>query len=246
MELHALSAAELLSCWEQGLEQQPVQRALTLLAASSPETAPDTLARLSIGQRDAGLLRLRAWIFGPQLCCLAGCPACEAQVELEFDVGDIWVADQAAPPEALSASIAGYAVRFRLPNSLDLAAVAGQAEVAQIRHLLLERCVLAAECHGKEAAAGDLPAEVGQAIVEHMAQADPQADVQLTLTCPECGHGWLAAFDIVSFFWGEINAWAARILHEVHILATAYGWTEPEILALSPRRRQLYMEMIGG
>ena len=79
-----------------------------------------------------------------------------------------------------------------------------------------------------------------------MAQADPQADVQLALSCPVCGHKWQTAFDIVSFFWSEINAWAARILREVHILAWGYGWREADILALRPWRREVYLEMVSG
>ena len=85
-------------------------------------------------------------------------------------------------------------------------------------------------------------ADVVDAIVAHMAQADPQADIQLSLVCPQCGHQWQAAFDIASFFWSEINAWANRMLREVHILASRYGWSETDILAMSPWRRQFYLE----
>jgi hypothetical protein len=238
MHIRALPAAELLACWEQCLAQPPLQRALTLLGAASPETAPDTLEGFSIGQRDAGLLAFRAWTFGRQLNCLASCPACAEQLELAFDIGDIW-APADAPPEALSASIAGYTLRFRLPNSLDLAAIADCGDLPARRRLLLERCLLAAERDGDQAAAADLPADVVRAMAESMAQADPQADVQLALACPGCGHQWQAGFDIESFIWSEIKAWAARALREVHTLATAYCWSESEILALSPLRRQL-------
>lgn len=79
-----------------------------------------------------------------------------------------------------------------------------------------------------------------------MARADPQADVRLAIACPSCGHQWQGIFDIVTFFWSEIESWASRILHEVHLLALAYGWHEREILALSPRRRQFYLDMVGG
>ena len=79
-----------------------------------------------------------------------------------------------------------------------------------------------------------------------MADADPQADVRLALDCPACGHKFLAAFDVVAYFWSEINAWAYRLLGEVHTLASAYGWREDDILALSPWRRHVYLEMVGG
>ena len=78
-----------------------------------------------------------------------------------------------------------------------------------------------------------------------MHEADPQADTQLSLTCPTCARVWQQAFDIVSYLWAEIGDWARRTLQEVHALATAYGWREADILAMSAQRRQWYLEMIG-
>jgi hypothetical protein len=49
--------------------------------------------------------------------------------------------------------------------------------------------------------------------------------------------------DIERFLWAKINAVARRLLHEVHILAQVYHWSEAEILALTPTRRQFYLEM---
>ena len=79
-----------------------------------------------------------------------------------------------------------------------------------------------------------------------MADADPQADVRLAVTCPSCGTGWEVPFDAGSFLWSEVEAWARRTLLEVHQLAAAYGWSEAEVLALGPRRRQAYLELVGG
>ena len=79
-----------------------------------------------------------------------------------------------------------------------------------------------------------------------MAEVDPQANLQLDLSCPACGHRWQVLFDIGSFFWSELNAWAQRLLAEVHVLASAYGWREADILNLSPSRRQFYLGLISG
>src|SRR5512136_680530 len=103
--MRALSASELLSVWERGLAQSPVERALTLLVAANPESAPDDMARLSIGQRDAQLLTLREWMFGSQLVSLANCQECGEQLELAFDVSDIR-AGQSHQSQALAMSAA--------------------------------------------------------------------------------------------------------------------------------------------
>ena len=89
-----------------------------------------------------------------------------------------------------------------------------------------------------------LPEHIVAMMAERMEQADPQANIQLSLQCPACRQESQVTFDIVTYFWNEINTWAHGVLRDVHILATAYGWRESDILSLSPWRRQLYLEMI--
>jgi hypothetical protein len=68
--------------------------------------------------------------------------------------------------------------------------------------------------------------------------------VELSLACPDCGNAWKQDFDILSFFWAELDAWARRLLSDVHVLASTYGWTEEQTLSLSPLRRRAYLEMV--
>lgn len=243
--MRALSASELLAVWERGLSQSSIQRALTLLEAACPEISPDRLVNLSIGQRDGLLLSLRERIFGSQLVSVATCPACGERLELTFSVSDIRIAPEIEPASVLVAQVDNYEVQFRLPTSLDLSAIADQSELIRIRQQLLERCLLSARYKGEVFSIEELPATVVSAVLQEMAQADPQADLQLALTCPACDHQWQVAFDVISFFWSEIHAWARRILREVHAVASAYGWREADILAMSPQRRQFYLEEIG-
>jgi hypothetical protein len=43
-----------------------------------------------------------------------------------------------------------------------------------------------------------------------------------------------------------VEDWASRLLLEVHALASVYGWSERDVLNLSPRRRRLYLDMVGA
>jgi hypothetical protein len=242
--MQMLSAVELLDVWEMGLTQSPLQRAMTLLAAACPGTPPDVLAHLSIGQRDAHLLTLREWTFGPQLRSRVVCPDCCERLELHFSAAQLRATPEVEPGEALALHVAGYEVHFRLPNSQDLAAIAHYDNLAAARQALCERCLLAAICHGQPQSTAPLPPHVTDAIAARMEAADPLAAIQLALSCPGCGYQWQAAFDIASFFWSEINAWANCTLHEVHALASRYGWRERDILAMSPWRRQAYLNLV--
>ena len=248
--MRTLSTTELLQLWEQGYGQPSVEQALLLLGAACQEMPSEALARLSVGRRDRLLMELREQTFGPQLAGLATCPGCGQRLEIELDVAAVRAAGPAAPPEELSIQEGGYALALRLPDSLDLAAASHAPDVAGARRLLLERCVLSARCEGTAAdqakSLQDWPAAVLDQAARQMAEADPLATVELQLACPQCSCGWTALFDIVSFFWAELDAWAHRLLQDVHALASAYGWSEADILGMSPWRRQIYLEFLGA
>jgi hypothetical protein len=64
--------------------------------------------------------------------------------------------------------------------------------------------------------------------------------------CGECGALTAAALDVPALLWAEVEAQATRLLHDVHALARGYGWSEADVLALSPRRRAAYLELAGA
>jgi uncharacterized protein (UPF0212 family) len=241
------SAAELLDTWEGAMQAAPPIRALRLLAAAHPGETADSLARLPLGERDGRLLTLHEALFGSQIAGLAACPACGEQLELAFAVTDIRtepaLSVHAGTPVHVSHH--GYDIQCRLLDTLDQVALIGAVDAADCRALLLERCVLTARCGNEEVPAGQLPDAVVAALAGRLAEADPQADIQLALSCPACGHAWQAVFDIGSFLWAEVHAWAQRMLRDVHWLARAYGWREADILSLSAWRRQVYLAMVG-
>lgn len=218
------------------------QWAQAMICAAYPELDGAAAGELTIGQRDARLLALREALFGRALVCRSHCPACKAVVETTVDSSSLCV--PAANENPATVVRAGeWDVRFRVPTARDLDEAARAANPGGMRTQLLERCILGAEQAGVATDLRGLSAAALEQVVSAMSAADPQADVRLELSCPECRNGWSEAFDIVSFLWAEVDDWAQRLLRDIHVLATAYGWTEFEVLALSPQRRALYLEM---
>jgi hypothetical protein len=202
-------------------------------------------ARLPIGRRDARLLALRGDAFGNEISALAACPRCGEQTEASFRVGDLRLANEELSSGA-KVEVGEYAVEFRLPDSLDLAALEGaNDDAARLERSLVERCVAGVTCAGAPIAPGDLPDAIADEVARAMAEADPQANVELALKCAGCEQEWPVRFDIASFLWSEVEAWAVRTLYEIHQLASAYGWSERAILALSPERRSVYLNLIA-
>jgi len=127
---------------------------------------------------------------------------------------------------------------FRLPTSRDLAEAMQQKESEGAALWLMEQCrTNAAEaiCWTED--------EVDR-VGEKMAEADPLAELRITLDCPACGNVSNETIEIISFIWSKIEARAKRLAWEVHEIASAYGWTESDVLSLSPARRALYLDMV--
>ena len=242
--MRPLSTAALLEVWERGQRLPPARQALLLLDAACPEEPADALARLPVGSRDERLLTLRSWTFGPQLNGAISCPRCAETLELQVAVEALRAGPVVESSEPLEIRRDDWRVSFRLPTAADLVALLGPPPGGAAE--LVHRCVLDVARAGAPVEAGDLPDEVIAAIAGAMEAADPQAGLTLSLTCVACGENWISPFDIVSFFWVEIERWARRTLSDVHALASRYGWSEAEILAMSPGRRGVYLSLVRG
>ena len=243
-----LTANDMLNVWEQGLNQPLLQRALILLVAAFPEMEADTVAKLSIGQRDCYLLQLRQCLFGSKLINTAVCPECAEQIEWDSRVADFLslANEDDLTVNEFDFSMDDYSLRFRLPNSLDIAAVVNHVNAEQAQQQLLSRCLLKSEHSGTGCAVDQLPDTVIEQLSTQIETLDPLAEIRIDLVCPECSHSWYVLFDIASFLWLEVNDWSEAMLQTVHRLAAAYGWSEADILNLSPVRRQLYLGMLGS
>jgi hypothetical protein len=248
--MRAPPASELLNVWERALDAPAVTRGLWLLQLTDEAQDENAWLDLSLGQRDARLLQLHARLFGHALQGVATCPACQSAVELALDCGTLQVSVGETPVMAervldLHPTGRDMVIRFRPVHCADLLALQSCRDIAAARRQLLARCVIAVD--GKEAVdvagfSSDVQAELAAA----MAAADPQADLQFDCVCPECAHRWQPLFDIATFLWQELHAWALRLLRDVDILARAYHWSESDIVAMSPRRRQAYLEQCAS
>jgi hypothetical protein len=235
-------AAELLEVWERSAAFGPPDRADALLALAVPG---EPSSELPLGERNARLLELRELLFGGELEGLAACPDCGEAVEYSLSSAALRGRDEAVFAELPTLDEDGWEVSFRLPTGDDLRAAAAAADVDGARLALLERCVVSARLDGRGLAAAELPERVVAALGERLAAADPQAETRLALTCPACGGAWSIAFDAGAWLWTELESWARRTVLDVHALASAYGWSESEILALGARR-ELYLELVNA
>ncbi|GAA2392067.1 hypothetical protein GCM10010420_15520 [Streptomyces glaucosporus] len=242
--------AELLAVWEAGLDRSGAGRALLLHRTARPEAGDEELLSVPVGEREADLFALRRTLFGERMQVLVECEPCGEAMEFDLDADGL-AAQRPREEGPLRVTEGDWNVEFRLPTVADLTAAAEAAvpgtDGPSARSLLIARCLASAERAGRPVPAGRLPDELPETVLRRVAEAaeraDPAADVTLKVSCPECGGTTRAELDIASYLWSELDAWARDLLLDVHLLAAAYGWTEPEILALSPLRRRYYLEL---
>lgn len=222
----------LLAAWEAASGRTVVDRAVTLAAAASGRPAEE-IADLPLGDCDLLLLWLREQCFGPRLDGLAECPRCDAELDVAIDAEELR-ADTVGRDSAGQADrgrtveVAATSVRLRPLTSRDVRESGGD------RDRLLARIV--------PGGAAEPSREVLAAAEASLDLMDPQAAMALDLDCPECGATWQAPVDITEFVWGEVDRFARRLLADVHTLASAYGWTEADVLTVSSARRRFYLE----
>src|SRR5262249_30273022 len=145
-----------------------------------------------------------------------------------------------------AAEIAGaegsYRVMFRVPNGEDQEAVAAIAaqSVDRAAEVVLKRCVARVDSKDEENLS-DLPPAVLRDLPGKMAALDPQAELLLDLTCPECDAGFVVPFDAGDYICRELGTQEREFYREVHALSWHYHWSEDAVLGLSRRKRHIYL-----
>jgi hypothetical protein len=225
-----LGPQTILTTWELGRRQDPLERAVTLLA-STTGTSREDAAGHDVGTRDVQLARAITALRGGSVPACAAC-ACGEVLDVAVDVAAVASWPVQAPGAVFEAG--PDACDFRLPNTRDLQALDG-LDVGEARERLVARCTADAE--------HPLSPGLIDAVDAAMEGASPAGAVQVLLRCPACDTEWEAALDLPALLWAEVEARALGLLREVHALAVAYGWTEAEVLALPAQRRATYLQL---
>jgi hypothetical protein len=233
--MRTLTQADVLALWETGRSLHPLDQGVLALQAAFPELR-ESVADWPLGRRNRALAQLRVAAFGASLRGWMSCRRCEEQLEFEIDGRAL---AEGAEPE-MQIEVRGR--NFRLPTSRDLAAVATEKDATAAARQLLSRCCANGE--GLPWKDEFWTEEWMEAVGERMAEADPLAEILLSFECPSCAVTFEESLDLPGFLWAEMGGRAKRLLLEVHTLASAYGWSEREILALPAARREFYLGQV--
>ena len=240
--MRALTGELLLNAWDAGTTEHNLDRALTMLCLSLPGSEREHFAELPIADRNCLLLQLRALTFGPVLKGFTTCLHCATRMEFALPVeATLAQSGQRASSEAVEWQECSRQLRLRPVNTKDLLASVEIHDCSEARKLLLRRC----SNLGDEPFLEGSPAFL-EAVLKKFDEVHGAAELRCTIECPECLANETLDLDIAAFLWLEVRHAAQRLMREVHVLASAYGWSESSIVSMSPQRRNAYLEMLSA
>jgi hypothetical protein len=209
-----------------------------LLEAPGTTVGSGKAKELAICDCDRLFAAIYLQYFGERIEGTSLCRDCHEPFESSFSLRDLMAsledgaAAKATRPDEDGIYTLPDGRRFRLPTADDQSSVIG-LEAERAAAALLERCMVE----------GD-PMESPEIIQTAMDQVGAVLDLDLELICPKCGALHSARFDIQTYLLRAL-AYEKRFLnHEVHCIATAYGWGHAEILNLTREDRRTFVRLI--
>jgi hypothetical protein len=215
-----------------------------LLARNSEPSDAEFWRAQPVGGRIAALLRVLAFTEGdrPQLPVRLSCtePQCGEPLEIALPFDALLAAapgedDDTARPVPVSLP-GGRSAALRRPTGRDLhawrrtpCASRHEAVATMLDALVVEGVVMP---------------EDEPAIADVMATHDPLVAFTVSCACPACGAERDRPIDLETICLARLRQLQRGLLREIHVLASTYGWTEKEVLAIPPARRAHFLRLI--
>lgn len=191
-----------------------------------------------VGARTAALLRLVALTEQrDEVSLSARCvaPACRESFEFELPLRALPGGAAGAGPLRVQLD-AERVLTMRRPTGDDLRRWrdAQPRSRDQAVRLMLDSLVLE----------GDVGPDDQAAVSTSIAAMDPLVDFTVSCHCPACGMATEVAIDLETLALASLVRRQRALLQEVHCLASHYGWTEADVLAVPAPRRARYLALI--
>lgn len=205
-------------------------------------------AAMSVGDRQFLMRALGVQLGMDRVWFTGTCTACGERFDVEVAQGAMPVKDAGACYPFVSLVVDGVPVQARVPTGEDQSALlrseaSGHREAdasiaADTRRALLARLVLAPGL-AWVAACSDEACAALEAALEEVA---PEVSDRAATTCPDCG----AANELFVDPYASLWLFGSELFDEVHRLASAYHWSERDILDLPRDRRQRYLRLLAS
>jgi hypothetical protein len=205
-------------------------------AALSDEAAWD----LAVGARTETLAALAMLSEPGPLAIGLRCPRpqCREALEIDIEPGELRSACADREREHVDVRVGGDPMRLRRPTGRDQRAWLGTRwpDIETARRSMLASLLSAPVSR-------PLDASVLTALETELAHIDPLVDFTLGVACPACGVTEEHTVDLEQHALAALRRVHQRLFESVARLATRFHWTEADIFALPPWRRERYLAL---
>jgi len=210
--------------------------------------APDFFRQIEVGKRIEALLVVTALSGGQRVDIHLRCAnsACQEPMEVELSVDELQELQRTAEAEGRpAAAIGGERILFRRPTGTDQAAWRRNRyadEPSAARAMAESLVVEEFRLEFRRLAARD---GVWETVDRAMREGDPLVDFSMRVNCPVCGGQESYRVDLANHvIIGRLRGIQQNLAEMVHRLASRYHWSEAEIFAVAPWRRERYLALI--
>ena len=232
------TAVSLLQAWEAAGGLTPPARSAMLLCADHRVASTDAALDLDVAAAARLLSASLIESFGARVDLVATCPSCAGTLQADAEIPLI-------APGPASTVVDGWQVR--LPTLRELADVYDEPDAAaQLRAACLSPASGTDDAQSGTSRRRPAVAPSAAVVDAAVAELSGAAVFDGEVTCPDCATSFVATLDVSSLLWDQVRTRAPRILADVALLARHYGWTEPDVLALSEARRAAYLALAGS
>jgi hypothetical protein len=199
---------------------------------------PESLWALEIEERIAWLLRIGACSGAHTLVDRPRCANCGEIVEVDLSIDELLGLHEPDAP-TIAVVLNDRTVTVRRPTGADQRAWA-QADFATVHQAV-----------GAAATSLLLDADVAvttddemRALEDALAAHHPLCHFSVSAACPYCGTHTSYEIDLAALAMVWLDGAREAAVETVHALAWAYHWTEADVFAVAPPRRDRYLALI--
>jgi len=172
---------------------------------------------------------------------LPRCQQCAQHLEIEIAVRD-FIADEEATVFEWSPQ-PGQLLSVRLPTGQDQQRWLTSNDISV--HSMAQQLVVRVNAEPR-ASDWRIPEDWVDALADELARHDPLTALELPVRCPACEATTTIEFNLEEELLVRLRARQLATLRDIHTLASAYHWSESEILKLPEWRRRQYLTQIAA
>ncbi len=219
--------------------------AKTLHHVGNQEPTWPTVQALAVADRQFLMRSLSVCLGMEKIWLTAACIECGRHFDFFINQSKLPVKEAGKGFPFAATQISAGRCRLRVPNGADQEAIAAAEHCEDAVQLLARRCMVhLPDNHTDRESPGEDGITISPddvlLIESAIEQVAPEVGTRVQAACPECNRENIVDVDPYMC----LGQGRTQLFSEIHTLASAYHWSETEILSLPKNRRQRYLKLI--